>query len=147
MFLLPGNGPGTTYRYVGASARSVDGWETLGDLGRLDDDGYLYLSDRSADLVVTGGSNVYPAEVEAALDSHPAVRSSAVVGLPDDELGERVHALVDAPRGVDVDELLRHVQERLVRYKVPRTIELVEGPLRGDDGKVRRSQLRADRLS
>ena len=146
VFLMPATGPGTTYRYVGAQARSVDGWETLGDLGRLDEDGYLYLSDRSADLVVTGGSNVYPAEVEAALDSHPAVRSSAVVGLPDDELGERVHALVDAPDGVDVDELLRHVQARLVRYKVPRTVELVDGPLRADDGKVRRSQLRADRL-
>jgi bile acid-coenzyme A ligase len=147
VFLRPADGPGTTYRYVGATATSVDGWETLGDLGFLDADGYLHLTDRSADLVVTGGSNVYPAEVEAALDSHPAVRSSCVVGLPDDDLGERVHALVDAPGGVDVDELLAHVGARLVRYKVPRTVELVDGPLRDDAGKVRRSALRAERLT
>ena len=146
VFLMPADGPGSTYRYVGATATSVDGWETLGDLGFLDADGYLHLTDRSADLVVTGGSNVYPAEVEAALDSHPAVRSSCVVGLPDDDLGERVHAIVDAPGGVDVPELLAHVGERLVRYKVPRTVELVDAPLRDDAGKVRRSALRAERI-
>jgi bile acid-coenzyme A ligase len=147
VFLLPADGPGSTYRYVGAEPTSVEGWETLGDLGHLDDEGYLYLSDRSADLVLSGGSNVYPAEVEAALDSHPAVRSSCVVGLPDDDLGERVHALVDAPDGVDVDELLAHVAQRLVRYKVPRSVELVDGPLRDDAGKVRRSALRAERVT
>ncbi len=145
--LLPETGPGSTYRYVGATARAVDGWETLGDLGHLDPDGYLFLADRSADLVISGGSNVYPAEVEAALDSHPAVRSSAVIGLPDDDLGERVHALVDATTPVTEQELLAWVGERLVRYKVPRTVELVEGPLRDDAGKVRRSALRAERLA
>ena len=147
VFLMPAGGPGSTYRYVGATATAVDGWETLGDLGRLDEDGYLHLTDRSADLVVSGGSNVYPAEVEAALDSHPAVRSSCVIGLPDDDLGERVHALVDAPGGVAVDELLAHVGALLVRYKVPRTVELVDAPLRDDAGKVRRSALRAERVS
>ena len=146
VFLRPADGPGSTYRYVGAEPTRVDGWDTLGDLGYLDEEAYLYLSDRSADLVLTGGSNVYPAEVEAALDSHPAVRSSCVVGLPDDDLGERVHALVDAPHGVDVADLLAHVGQRLVRYKVPRTVELVDGPLRDDAGKVRRSALRAARL-
>ena len=147
VFLRPEGGPGSTYRYVGAPpARAVDGFETLGDLGHLDADGYLFLADRSADLVLSGGSNVYPAEVEAALDSHPAVRSSAVVGLPDEDLGERVHALVDATSPVTVIELQAWVAERLVRYKVPRTIELVDGPLRDDAGKVRRSALRAERL-
>ncbi len=97
VFLQPAGGPGTTYRYVGAEPRARGGFESLGDLGFLDEDGYLYLTDRTADLVVSGGSNVYPAEVEAALDSHPAVRSSVVFGVPDDDLGERVHALVDAP--------------------------------------------------
>ncbi len=145
--LRPVDGPGSTYRYVGAPpARQVGGWETLGDLGSLDDDGYLYLADRSADLILCGGSNVYPAEVEAALDSHPAVRSSAVIGLPDDDLGERVHALVDATAAVTPEELRDWVAERLVRYKVPRTVELVSGPLRDDAGKVRRSALRAERL-
>ena len=67
-------------------------------MGCLDDDGYLYLVDRKTDMILVGGANVYPAEVEAALDAHPAVRSSAVIGLPDDDLGSRVHAIVDAPR-------------------------------------------------
>ena len=148
VFLMPEGGPGTTYRYVGATARSVDGgWETLGDLGHLDEGGYLFLADRSADLVISGGSNVYPAEVEAALDCHPAVRSSCVIGLPDDDLGERVHALVDAPEPVTLAELQAWVAERLVRYKVPRTVELVDGPLRDDAGKVRRSALRQERLA
>ena len=148
VFMMPAGGPGTTYRYVGAEPRSRDGWESLGDLGWLDEDGYLYLADRSADLVLTGGANVYPAEVEAVLDAHPAVRSSAVFGLPDDDLGERVHAVVDVAGDatVTVDELLRHVGERLVRYKVPRTVELVHEPLRDDAGKLRRSALRAERL-
>ena len=147
VYLMPRTGPGTTYRYVGATAKAVDGWETLGDLGHVDEDGYLYLADRSADLVLTGGSNVYPAEVEAVLDSHPAVRSSCVLGLPDDDLGERVHALVDATSPVTEAELQAWVGERLVRYKVPRSVELVDGPLRDDAGKMRRSALRAERLS
>ena len=147
VFLMPADGPGTTYRYIGATARAVDGWETLGDLGHLDDEGYLYLADRSADLILSGGSNVYPAEVEAALDSHRAVRSSCVICLPDDDLGERVHALVDAVEPVTPAELQAHVSTRLVRYKVPRTVELVEGPLRDDAGKLRRSSLRAERIS
>jgi bile acid-coenzyme A ligase len=91
-----------TYRYLGAEARvRDDGWESLGDMGRLDEDGYLYLGDRMQDMVLTGGSNVYPAEVEAALQEHPLVRSCAVIGLPDDDLGQRVHAIGEA----DPDEV------------------------------------------
>lgn len=147
IYMMPAGGPGTTYRYRGAEARRVDGWESLGDLGHLDADGYLYLADRSADLILTGGANVYPAEVEAAIDAHPAVRSSAVFGLPDDDLGERVHAVVDiADAVVSHSELLAHICARLVRYKVPRTLELVSEPLRDDAGKLRRSALRAARL-
>jgi bile acid-coenzyme A ligase len=147
VFMMPADGPGSTYTYRGAEPRSVDGWESLGDLGYLDADGYLYVADRSADLVLSGGANVYPAEVEAVLDAHPAVRSSAVFGLPDDDLGERVHAVVDIA-GADVEpgELIAFVAERLVRYKVPRTIELVHDPVRDDSGKVRRSALRSARL-
>jgi bile acid-coenzyme A ligase len=148
VFMMPAGGPGSTYRYRGAEPRSIDGWESLGDLGRLDADGFLYLADRSADLILSGGANIYPAEVEAVLDAHPAVRSSAVLGLPDDDLGERVHAVVDvADADIDDAELLAWVGERLVRYKVPRSVELVREPLRDDAGKVRRSALRAARLS
>ncbi len=147
VFMLPAGGQGSTYTYRGAEPRSVDGWESLGDLGWLDEHGYLYLADRSADLILTGGANVYPAEVEAVLDAHPLVRSSAVFGLPDDDLGERVHAVVDVGQAdVTADALLAHVSNHLVRYKVPRAVEVVREPLRDDAGKLRRSALRAARL-
>jgi bile acid-coenzyme A ligase len=137
-----------SYRYVGAEARSrPGGWESLGDMGRLDSDGYLYLGDRAQDMILVGGSNVYPAEVEAALNEHPAVRSCAVIGLPDDERGNRVHAIVEAdPVTVQIDELMAYAAERLAAYKRPRTIEFVDAPLRDDAGKVRRSALRSERL-
>jgi bile acid-coenzyme A ligase len=148
IFQMPAGGPGATYSYIGADPTSVDGWESLGDLGHLDADGFLYLADRRKDLILSGGANVYPAEVEAVLDAHPDVRSSAVVGLPDDDLGERVHAIVDvADATVTPDELLAHVGERLVRYKVPRSVEIVHEPLRDDAGKTRRSALREARIT
>ena len=106
--MLPAGGRGTTYRYIGAEASATgDGWESLGDMGYLDEDGYLYLVDRKTDMILCGGANVYPAEIEGAIDAHPAVRSSAVVGLPDDDLGSCVHAIVDAPGGVADDGAAR----------------------------------------
>jgi bile acid-coenzyme A ligase len=137
-----------TYRYVGAEARTREGgWESLGDNGWLDADGYLYLGDRTTDMILTGGSNVYPAEVEAAIAEHPAVQSCAVIGLPDDDLGNIVHAIIEAdPSELHLDELLTFLGERLVRYKVPRSIEIVSEPLRNDAGKLRRSALRSERL-
>jgi len=134
-----------TYHYIGAEARERDGWESLGDMGWMDEDGYLYLADRRADLILSGGANVYPAEVEAALEEHPQVRSCAVVGLPDEDLGQRVHAVVQLDGPVTDDELGRHLAERLVRYKIPRTFERVDEPVRDDAGKVRRSAWREDR--
>jgi bile acid-coenzyme A ligase len=99
-------------------------------------------------MILAGGSNVYPAEVEAALDEHPRVRSSAVIGLPDDDLGSRIHAIVHTDDGTPIDpgELRAHLGERLVRYKIPRDFEFTDEPLRDDAGKVRRSALRAERL-
>jgi len=148
LWMLPAGGPGSTYFYVGAEPRAdADGWESVGDMGHFDAEGYLYLADRKTDMIVTGGANVFPAEVEAALDAHPAVRSSAVIGLPDDDLGQRVHAIVDtggAP--VDEAEMRAHLAERLVRYKVPRSFEWVDELLRDDAGKVRRPALREARL-
>jgi len=135
------------YRYLGAETREVDGWESLGDLGRVDADGYLYLADRRSDLILVGGANVYPAEVEAALGAHRDVLSCCVIGLPDDDLGQRVHALVELAAPVDGAELAAHVAARLAPHKVPRTWERVDVPLRDDTGKVRRSALRAARLA
>ena len=170
-----------SYRYVGAEAKSRPGnWESLGDMGRQDKDGYIYLSDRDTDMILVAGANVYPAEVEAALDEHPKVISlfsqSAIhaedwpefrgprgdgttdaTGLAlhwterasgaDGEYGSAVHAIVQTPGplgGAELDEFLR---SRLVKYKRPRTYEFVTAPLRGDDGKVRRTALRAERVA
>jgi bile acid-coenzyme A ligase len=147
IFMLPAAGRGTTYRYIGAEAEATpDGYETVGDMGWLDADGYLFLADRKTDMVLIGGSNVYPAEIEAVLDAHPAVRSSAVIGLPDEDLGNHLHAIVDAPGGVTEEALRAHLAELLVAYKIPRSFEFVGEPLRDDAGKLRRSALREARL-
>ena len=137
-----------SYRYVGAEARTREGgWESLGDMGWVDEDGYLYLGDRMQDMVLSGGANIYPAEVEAAIQEHPAVRSVVVIGLPDDDLGNRLHAIVEADAAsVTDDDLRTFLADRLVRYKIPRTFEFVDEALRDDAGKVRRAQLRTERL-
>jgi bile acid-coenzyme A ligase len=148
IFMRPPEGK-VTYTYVGAQAkRTEDGWESLGDLGWIDADGYVYLTDRLGDMILSGGANIYPAEVESAIDEHPAVRSSAVIGLPDEELGNKIHAIVQPAEGAELteDELRAHLAERLVRYKIPRTFEFTTEPLRDDAGKLRRSQLRAERV-
>ena len=99
--------------------------------------------------MVCGGRNIYPAEVEAAIDAFPGVRSSAVVGLPDDDLGQRLHAIVDVgPDGSAIDDrqIRDHLADHLVHYKIPATIEIVSTLLRDDAGKMRRSALREERL-
>ena len=149
IYLRPDGGRNATYHYLGAEARARGEWESLGDLGRVDADGYIYLSDRRVDLIIRGGANIYPAEIEAAIDAHPAVASSIVVGLPHEDLGQTVHAIVQVAPGADLDEagLRAFLSERLTYYKVPKTFEFVDKPLRDDAGKARRSQLRTDRMS
>jgi bile acid-coenzyme A ligase len=135
-----------TYKYLGAEARkSPDGWESLGDIGKIDEEGYIYLTDRRGDMILSGGANIYPAEVEVALSEHPDVVSSAVIGLPDEDLGNRIHALVQVSKPINEDELRSFLGERLVRYKVPRTFEFTSDAVRDDAGKVRRSALREER--
>ena len=137
-----------SYRYVGAQAKSRPGnWESLGDLGSKDAEGYIYLSDRETDMILVGGANVYPAEVEAALDEHPGVTSSCVIGLPDEEYGNAVHAVIQTTGALAAAELDQFLAARLAKYKRPRTYEFVATPLRGDDGKVRRTALRAARIA
>ena len=142
IYMRPFDGTAPTYRYIGAEPRELDGWESLGDMGWMDADGYVYLSDRRTDLILAGGANIYPAEVEAAIDEHPRVLSSIVVGIPDDDLGQRVHAMVQPGGELTVDELVAHLQERLVRYKIPRSFEFIDEPLRDDAGKARRTAMR-----
>ncbi|MCP3938867.1 MAG: AMP-binding protein [Actinomycetia bacterium] len=138
-----------TYRYIGAETERRDGWECLGDIGSLDEDGFLYLNDRRSDMILVGGANVFPAEVEAAINLYPGVASSAVIGLPNEDKGNQVHAIIepaDTSAPPSLDELVTHLAQHLVNYKLPRTIEFIAEPLRDDAGKVRRSQLRAERL-
>ncbi len=146
IFMKPPDGVPPTYEYVGAERRAAGAWESLGDMGYVDEDGYVYIADRRVDMIVTGGANVYPAEVEQAIDEHPLVVTSAVVGLPDDDLGHRVHAIVEADADLRVQDLVEFLSSRLVRYKIPRTFEFAAGPLRDEQGKVRRAALRDERI-
>ena len=138
-----------------ASAVNDKGWSTLGDIGHLDADGYLYLADRRTDLIISGGVNIYPAEVEEALIMHPAVADVAVIGMPDDEMGQSVLAIVqlaDAVRGAGTTdeaalaaELMAHCRSRLASFKCPRKVEFVSELPRLPTGKLLRRQLRAER--
>jgi bile acid-coenzyme A ligase len=143
LYTRPGAGQPPSYRYIGAQPRQIDGWDSVGDLGWLDSEGYLYISDRRTDLIISGGANVYPAEVEGALSEHPAVVSSVVIGLPDPDLGQRVHAVIEAAVPIPDDDLRAFLGERLARYKIPRGFTFTGQPLRDDAGKVRRSDVRA----
>ena len=149
IYFLPDAGAGTTYRYIGSEPKRMGEWESLGDLGWFDADGYLYLSDRRSDLILSGGANIYPAEVEAVLDAHPDVLSSIVIGLQDDDWGERVHAIVQRAQAsaLTEDDVLQFAAERLTRYKLPKSIEFTLAPLRDDAGKARRTALKAARNS
>ncbi|MBL8628033.1 MAG: AMP-binding protein [Rhodospirillaceae bacterium] len=154
VYMRPILGPGSTYCYgdryfyIGAAPRQIQGgWDSLGDLGYVDEDGYLFLADRRQDIIIRGGANIYPAEVEAAIDAHPAVRSSVVFGLPDEDLGEKVVAIVDSVLPVSEEELVRHLRTQLTPYKIPVSFEFTDSPLRNDCGKVRRSDLRAQRMA
>jgi bile acid-coenzyme A ligase len=127
---------------------NADGFATVGDLGWLDDDGYLYLADRRADMIVTGGANVYPAEVESAVSEHPAVDDVVVIGLTDEEWGRRVHAIVQPANPgppLAASELVSWCKARLAPYKVPKSFEFVDAIPRSEAFKVNRSALIAER--
>jgi long-chain acyl-CoA synthetase len=120
---------------------------TVGDMGELDDEGFLYLRDRKIDMIVSGGVNIYPAEVEAALLSHPKVGDAAVFGIPDDDWGEAVNAVVEPASGIEPSpelaaELLAHCEGRLARYKLPRRVDFVEAMPRDPNGKLYKRTLR-----
>lgn len=121
---------------------------SIGDLGYVDADRYLFLADRRTDLILRGGANIYPAEIEAALEEHPSIASCAVIGLPSDDMGQDVHAIVQVrpDAALSATAIDAFLQDRLARYKRPASYEFVSEPLRDDAGKVRRSKLREDRL-
>jgi long-chain acyl-CoA synthetase len=120
-----------------------DGWFRTGDIGRVDDDGYFFIVDRKKDLVIRGGYNVYPREVEEVLYEHPAVREAAVIGIPHDELGEEVAAAVALKDGADSSaaDLRAFVKERVAAYKYPRVVWLVDELPKGPTGKILKREI------
>jgi long-chain acyl-CoA synthetase len=145
--------PGAAFSYRGDAEKTAaayrDGFATVGDLGHLDEHGYLFIADRRTDLILSGGANVYPAEVENALAADPDVVDSAVIGLPDDRMGQRVHALIELRPGVvpDASAILGRLSERLADFKRPRTIEFVDTLPREPNGKVLKRQLQDERAA
>ncbi|MBE1875411.1 AMP-binding protein [Myceligenerans pegani] len=133
-------GADPAYTYLGAvSRRRPDGWDTLGDLGHLDADGWLWLTDRSDDVIVRGGEKVYPVDVERVLEEHPAVRSALAFGVPDDEFGQHVEAVADvAGARIDGEELRSWAAARLDAARRPMRVRVTHQPLRDDAGKARR---------
>jgi long-chain acyl-CoA synthetase len=123
------------------------GYFTVGDVGELDGEGYLYLRDRKIDMIISGGVNIYPAEVEAVLLGHPEVADAAVFGIPHDEWGEEVRAVVEPTAGVRADgelerRLLAHCQAQLAKYKCPRKVEFRDALPRDPNGKLYKRLLR-----
>ena len=128
-----------------ATAIDADGWFRSGDAGYLDSDGYLYIHDRMKDMIVSGGENVYPAEVENVLMSHPAVADAAVIGVPDERWGETAKAIVVKQPGSDPagDELIAYCLERIAKFKCPTSVDFVDTLPRNPSGKVLKKDLRA----
>ena len=128
------------------TAKAIDGeWFRTGDAGYLDSDGYLYIHDRVKDMIVSGGENVYPAEVESALFGHPAIADVAVIGVPDEKWGESVKAIVVKKPGVEADpaDIIAFARERIAGYKVPKSIDFVDSLPRNPSGKILKRDLRA----
>lgn len=143
-------GVGAGYAYIGATSRITGDTDSFGDMGWLDPEGYLTIADRRTDMILVGGVNIYPAEIEAAVEALPHVLCCAVIGLPDADLGNRIHAIVELhPAAPPPDPVLflEHLSERLAGLKRPRSVEFTSEPIRDQAGKVRRSALREARLA
>jgi long-chain acyl-CoA synthetase len=127
-----------------AAALTADGWLRTGDGGYLDEEGYLFLTDRIKDMIVSGGENVYPVEVEETLAQHADVADVAVIGVPDPHWGEAVKALVVPRRGMETppEDLIAFARERLAGYKLPRSVDFVAELPRTPSGKVLKRELR-----
>ncbi|MEY2398926.1 MAG: long-chain acyl-CoA synthetase [Actinomycetota bacterium] len=143
--------PGGEFEYYNDTKKTaetvVDTHFSLGDVGYLDDEGFLYLTDRTANLIISGGVNIYPAEVDAVLIQHPAVGDVAVIGVPDDDMGESVKAVVELRAGVEPSddlaaEIIAFARERIAKFKCPRTVDFVGRLPREDNGKIYKRRLR-----
>ena len=128
-----------------AKTMTDDGWIHTGDAGYLDQDGYLFIHDRMKDMIISGGENVYPAEVESAIFGHPAVQEVAVIGVPDPKWGETVKAICVAKPGmeIDADDVIAWARERIAAFKAPRSVDVIAALPRNASGKILRKDLRA----
>jgi acyl-CoA synthetase (AMP-forming)/AMP-acid ligase II len=129
------------------SVTESHGWRTIGDMGYLDDEGYLFLTDRKAHMIISGGVNIYPQETEDLLASHPLIADVAVIGVPDEEMGESVKAVVQladsALASPETEErLLAHCRAHLASYKCPRSVDFVDDLPRDPNGKLYKRRLR-----
>jgi acyl-CoA synthetase (AMP-forming)/AMP-acid ligase II len=124
----------------------IDGWLHTGDVGHIDADGYLHITDRKKDMIISGGFNVYPSEVEQVIWGHPAVQDCAVIGVPDDKWGESVKAVVElnAGQSVSAEDLIALCKEKLGSVKAPKTVDFIEQLPRSPVGKVLKKELRAE---
>jgi fatty-acyl-CoA synthase/long-chain acyl-CoA synthetase len=122
-----------------------DGWQTVGDIAYFDEDGFYYICDRKKDMIISGGVNIYPAEIEAALEHHPDIVDVAVFGIPNEEWGEQVHAEIVTRPGatLDADAVMAYAREHLAGYKVPRSVKFVDEIPRTGTGKILKRELRA----
>lgn len=118
------------------------GWYKSGDAGYLDKDGYLYMQDRVKDMIVSGGENIYPAEIESVLYKHPAVKDVAVIGVPDQKWGETVKAIVTTNRPLDMDEIIHYARQHIAGYKIPKSVDFVDEIPRNASGKILKNVLR-----
>ena len=137
--------PTTTSSTTSSRRTSRDGFQTVGDIAYRDDEGFIYICDRKKDMIISGGMNIYPAEIEAALEAHPDIYEAAVFGIPSEEWGETVHAVVVKRPGTDLDEqsLTAHAREHLAGYKVPRSISWMDELPKTGSGKILKRELRA----
>jgi len=137
---------GSRFEYDGAPEKTADAWHgnefTIGDMGYVDEDGFLFLTDRKTHMIISGGANIYPAEVENVLYGHPAVADVAVIGVPDDEYGEQVKAIVETRSDVTEAELVAFCRERLAGFKCPKSVDFVDVLPRDPNGKINKSLLR-----
>ena len=146
---ITGRGPNFTQGYWQRPEQTAEtlraGWFWTGDLAYADEEDYLYIVDRVKDMIISGGENVYSAEVEAVIAAHPAVQEAAIIGVPDERWGERVHAVVvvKAGQALDVADLRAFCRTRIADYKCPRSVETVEALPKSGAGKILKRELRA----
>ncbi len=158
--IVPAGEPGTVWMKMGSgdfeykgdkaktsSSHDADGFFTVGDMGYLNEDGFLFLCDRKSDMIIAGGINIYPAEIEAAILEHPAVGDVAVFGIPDDDMGEQIKAIVEPVAGIAGDDALRasimeHIRGRVAKFKWPRTLDFMDELPREPTGKLLKRKLR-----